>query len=80
MEIEPGSVAYADLGAYEFVETADSAVDLVVARVSGPLAVLAGQSVSVEWEVRNLGTAAAVGPWHDTVISSPRPGVRVCRC
>ncbi len=69
-----GSGAFADLGAYEFVETADSAVDLVVARVSGPLAVLAGQSVSVEWEVRNLGTAAAVGPWHDTVYLIPEAG------
>lgn len=58
---------FADLGPFEFVETADSAVDLTVAAVSGPLAVLAGEMATVTWRVVNTGSGPAVGPWHDTV-------------
>lgn len=58
---------YADLGAYEFVEGASSEVDLVVSSVTGPAAVLAGESAVVEWTVRNVGTVPAIGPWTDAV-------------
>ena len=67
VEIEPGSVAYADLGAYEFVESAGSAIDLIVTAVAGPLAATAGETATLSWTVTNLGTATATGPWHDTV-------------
>jgi len=64
----PGtSGLYADIGAFEFVETAPSDVDLAATTVSGPAAVTAGDTVTVQWTVANVGTGTAVGPWHDTV-------------
>jgi RHS repeat-associated protein len=65
----PGRAAAAvpDLGAFEFVETAASAIDLTVNAVIGPLAVTAGETVTLQWTVTNQGTTAATGPWHDTV-------------
>ncbi|MCX7855758.1 MAG: carboxypeptidase regulatory-like domain-containing protein, partial [Anaerolineae bacterium] len=72
--------AYADMGAYEFVETAASNIDLVVSEVQGPLAVTAGNMVTITWRVTNRGPAqpaggvgplsdpgVAVGPWHDRI-------------
>jgi len=61
------SGAYADLGAFEFVETAESTVDLVVSSIAGPSDVMVGETVRVEWTVANLGAGQAVGPWHDRV-------------
>jgi hypothetical protein len=61
------AAAVPDLGAFEFVETATAAIDLVVTGVSGPLQATVGDTVTVQWTVTNLGTAAATGPWHDTV-------------
>ncbi len=65
--IPNGSGLYADIGAFEFVETANSSVDLVVNSVVGPGAVAVGQTVTVTWTDVNIGSAQAVGPWHDTV-------------
>ena len=65
---------YADMGAFEFVETASSPVDLVVIAVAGPSAETAGQTVTVQWQDANLGTANAVGPWHDTISLVPQGG------
>jgi hypothetical protein len=62
-----GSGAYADLGAYEFVETAPSDLDLVVNWVSGPLEVTAGEYVTLTWSVVNVGSARVTGPWYDRV-------------
>jgi hypothetical protein len=59
--------AFADLGAFEFVETAESDVDLVVDSVVGPLQVEAGALVAVSWTVQNQGSAHAQGPWHDAI-------------
>jgi RHS repeat-associated protein len=59
--------AYADMGAFEFVETAASDVDLVVTQVIGPTEATAGETVTVRWTVRNNGSSTAVGPWHDAV-------------
>jgi YD repeat-containing protein len=56
-----------DMGAFEFVETAASGIDLVVTEVTGPTATAAGDTVTVSWTVTNLGTAAANGPWLDAV-------------
>lgn len=58
---------YADMGAYEFVELADSDIDLVVAHVMGPLTAVGGGQAEVRWIVANIGTANAVGPWYDLV-------------
>jgi len=65
--IPNGSGVYADIGAFEFVETADADVDLVVNWVRGPAEILAGEEVFVEWQITNIGTGLAVGPWHDQI-------------
>jgi uncharacterized repeat protein (TIGR01451 family) len=59
------------MGAFEFVETAPSDVDLVATTVSGPATVTAGDIVEVQWTVANIGTGMAVGPWHDTIYLAP---------
>ncbi len=59
--------AYADMGAYEFVETASSEIDLVPAFVAGPLAARAGDDVTLSWITANIGSAPARGPWHDEI-------------
>ncbi len=66
--------AYADMGAYEFVETAESDVDLVVTSVHGPGQVTAGETVTVRWTVLNRGTGLALGPWHDSIYLVPVTG------
>ncbi len=65
---------YADMGAFEFVETAVSDVNLIATQVSGPGFVTAGDWVLVQWTVANLGSGVAVGPWHDTVYLAPARG------
>ncbi|HPS00703.1 MAG TPA: carboxypeptidase regulatory-like domain-containing protein [Candidatus Sumerlaeota bacterium] len=59
--------SFADVGAFEFVETAESDIDLVVDSVAGPVTVEAGTQVAVTWTIRNTGSANALGPWHDTL-------------
>ena len=67
--------AYADIGAYEFVETANSDIDLIAANVSGPSSVVAGNKVTVTWKVRNLGSVPLAGTWHDKIMLIPvNPG------
>ncbi len=63
--------SFADMGAFEFVETAESAIDLVVDWVVGPSTVKAGDMVSVQWQIANLGTGQAQGPWHDNISIVP---------
>jgi uncharacterized repeat protein (TIGR01451 family) len=73
---------YADMGAFEFVETADSNIDLVVSAINGPAQGTAGEVIYIEWTVANAGPPGegegagagpdsdpnvAVGPWHDTI-------------
>ena len=59
--------AVPDIGAFEFVETAPSNVDLVVLGVSGPGQLTAGSVVHVEWTIANRGAEAFTGPWHDAL-------------
>ncbi len=65
---------YPDMGAFEFVETALSDVDMIVTSVTGPLQETAGQTVTVQWNDVNIGTGNAIGPWHDTVSLVPQNG------
>ncbi|MBN1381265.1 MAG: carboxypeptidase regulatory-like domain-containing protein [Deltaproteobacteria bacterium] len=58
---------YADMGAFEFVESAESDLDLVVDWVSGPLEVTAGDNATVSWQIRNIGTGWVLGSWHDRI-------------
>jgi YD repeat-containing protein len=59
--------AYPDMGPYEFVETATSDIDFIVASVNGPVTAMAGDSASIAWTITNVGSGSAVGPWHDAV-------------
>ncbi len=62
---------YADVGAFEFVETAPANVDLVVSSIQGPVAVQAGDEVTIQWTDGNVGSGAATGPWQDTISLVP---------
>ncbi|MBE7499478.1 MAG: carboxypeptidase regulatory-like domain-containing protein [Verrucomicrobiales bacterium] len=64
--------AFADLGAFEFVETAASDSDLVIENVSGPSEVQAGEAAVVRWTVRNLGPGTVDRGWHDQVFLAPQ--------
>ncbi len=59
--------APADIGAFEFVESAPSDIDLVVTQVFGPGQVTAGDLVHVDWIIANGGAEPFAGPWHDAV-------------
>ncbi|MBL9137478.1 MAG: caspase family protein [Verrucomicrobiales bacterium] len=56
-----------DMGAFEFVESAPSNIDLVVSSVQGPPEIEAGQAVQLEWTITNRGTEPLGGPWHDAI-------------
>ena len=58
---------YADMGAFEFVENAESDLDLIVTWVDGPSEIVAGQRAKVQWQVMNAGTGQAIGLWHDAI-------------
>jgi hypothetical protein len=65
---------YPDIGAFEFVKTASSPVDLIVNSVVGPLQLTGGETVTVQWNDVNAGTGNAIGPWHDTISLAPQNG------
>lgn len=67
---------YPDMGAFEFVETAPSNLDLVVASVSGQVQVQAGQQATVTWTDQNIGTGTVTGSWIDDIqlVDSIAPG------
>ncbi|MCK4873392.1 MAG: carboxypeptidase regulatory-like domain-containing protein [Phycisphaerales bacterium] len=58
---------FADMGAFEFVEDADSDLDLIVVSVTGPSEMIAGRPAFVTWQIRNIGTATVNGAWHDRI-------------
>ncbi|OQY03290.1 MAG: hypothetical protein B6I22_11950 [Desulfobacteraceae bacterium 4572_123] len=58
---------FPDMGAFEFVETAASNIDLIVSEINGPLTATAGTSATIFWTVKNVGSEPAVGPWHDGI-------------
>ncbi|MCA9124654.1 MAG: carboxypeptidase regulatory-like domain-containing protein [Planctomycetales bacterium] len=61
---------FADIGAFEFVEGADSDLDLVVSTISGPPSGIAGGILTVAWSGRNIGTGIVSGSWRDRVYLS----------
>ncbi len=63
--------AVADLGAFEFVEGAESDLDLVAQNVVGPSAATAGNTVTVTWQIRNQGGGVVAGQWHDRISLVP---------
>jgi hypothetical protein len=64
--VSSGGLA-ADMGAFEFVETAESNVDLILSSVTGPSGATAGQAVEVTWTVTNVGSEPFSGSWHDEI-------------
>ncbi|MBI5760356.1 MAG: carboxypeptidase regulatory-like domain-containing protein, partial [Planctomycetales bacterium] len=62
--------AFADMGAFEFVEGAPSDLDLIVIGVSGPTVAMTGDIVTVQWTTKNVGTGIATGDWQDAVYLS----------
>ncbi|HEX3744765.1 MAG TPA: RHS repeat-associated core domain-containing protein [Bryobacteraceae bacterium] len=58
---------YPDMGAFEFVATEPSNVDMTVSSVTGPSAAVAGTPVTISWTVTNIGAGVVYGPWHDAV-------------
>ena len=47
--------------------------DLLMTAAAAPAAAIEGnaEQISITWTVKNQGSAAAVGPWHDAVYLSP---------
>ena len=74
---------YPDIGAYEFVATAPSNLDLTVTNVQGPSSASTGSQATLTWTVTNIGSGTVYGPWHDGVyvVSDPRhePAAGACR-
>lgn len=62
--------AFADLGAFEFVEGALSNLDLSVIAVTGPSTAAAGDTVTVHWTAKNTGSEVVTGDWNDAVYLS----------
>lgn len=59
---------FADMGAREFVETAESDLDLAAEDVAGPGVLIAGTTARVQWTVRNVGSEVC-----DRGLARPRP-------
>ena len=68
------SGTYADMGAYNFVESAPSSLDMIVTSVVGPATATAGGQAIIDWTDANIGTGTVVGPWHDSIYLVSNPG------
>ncbi len=68
------SGTYADMGAYNFVESALSNLDMIVTSVVGPGTATAGGQAIIDWTDANIGTGTVVGPWHDSIYLVSNPG------
>ena len=64
---------YPDIGAFEFVQTAPSNLDLTVSNIQGPSTATVDAPAQVTWTVTNIGSGSVYGPWHDAVylVSDP---------
>ena len=62
---------YADVGAYEFVENAESDLDLVISWIEGPSSMTGGEEATVRYQIINRGTAPVSGSWHDKLFLLP---------
>jgi len=63
--------AMADLGAFEFVEGAESDLDLAAQNVAGPSSATAGDTATVTWQILNQGGGVVSGQWHDQILLVP---------
>ena len=67
---------YPDMGAYEFVETAASDLDMTVTSVTGPSTAMAGEQATIQWTDANIGSGTVIGPWHDSIYLVSNPGAQ----
>ena len=65
---------YPDMGAYEFVESATSNLDITVTSVNGPATATAGDQATIQWTDANVGTGTIIGSWHDSIYLVRNPG------
>jgi RHS repeat-associated protein len=65
---------YPDIGAFEFVQSAPSDLDLTASAVQGPASAIVGTQVQVTWTVTNVGVGTVYGPWHDAIYLVRNPG------
>ncbi len=56
-----------DIGAYEMVESATSDLDVTVNWLEGPSMATVGDTVTLRWQVTNIGTKAISETWRDTI-------------
>ncbi len=68
---------YADIGAYEFADNANSPVDLGPVDIQFSEAVSVGETVTIQWTVRNFGSVAATGTWTDEIYLVSDSGQKV---
>lgn len=66
-----GNNAYADMGAFEFVETAQSDLDLIACDITGPARSVAGEMAAITWKIRNIGSGSVTGAWHNAILLVP---------
>ncbi len=71
----PGAGAIPDMGAFEFIETAASPLDLVIASIVAPARAVVGDRVTVQWTITNRGTGEVRGPWHDALALVRNPAL-----
>ncbi|MBQ6616351.1 MAG: carboxypeptidase regulatory-like domain-containing protein [Thermoguttaceae bacterium] len=62
-----GREGVVDIGAYEFVDGVVSAIDLEPVNVQAPSSVTTGEAATIQWTIRNNGSAAASGSWTDAI-------------
>ena len=58
---------YPDIGAFEFVQSAPSDLDMTVVNVQGPSSAIVGNQATVTWTITNVGQGTIYGPWYDGV-------------
>ena len=70
---------YPDIGAFEFVQSAPSNIDLTVPSVTGPTSAIVGRQVQINWVDANIGSGDAIGPWHDAMYLVENPNTNPVR-
>ena len=71
---------YADIGAYEFTDATSSSIDLEPVDIQVPTSVAVGETVTIQWTVRNGGTITANGTCVNQILLVSENGqiVNVC--
>ncbi|MCL2710847.1 MAG: carboxypeptidase regulatory-like domain-containing protein, partial [Planctomycetaceae bacterium] len=59
---------YVDMGVYEFVDYALSSIDLEPVDIQAPATVTTGERITIQWTIRNNGSAPATGTWTDLIL------------